>query len=196
MRLLNAAWRLFASILANTALVAVSAGLAVGAVGLTALYLVKHIDETPALKTLQCMAGFSRPYCTNHEEEVAHLKSELAALTEKTARAENKLANLQAIESAVDEVTLFETHDDPNSALDVTVGTIYSRLLEPDMTPKYFCYVQLSRGTANENRNLYIQGLSGPVDLSRDDLRRAGVSEATLNFGRSVCKPFLIGRSG
>lgn len=196
MILFSSASRISLSFLANTALLTVSAGLAVGTVGLTALYLAKYIDETPAMRKLQCLAGLSRPYCIEANAEVESLKAKLAALALQTAAAEKKLNNLRAIESSVDTVTLFETYDDPNSSHRITVGTVYSRLLEPDLTPQYFCYVSLGRGDANEDRNLHFQSTSGPISLTKQDLRKAGISDATLEFGHSVCKPLMIGQTG
>ena len=121
------------------------------------------------------------------------LQNKLDDLTQKSNAAEGKLANLEAIETSVDEVTLFASHDDPNSSYSITVGTVYSKLIEPDMAPEYFCYISLNQGNANEDRNLHIQNRYGPVEFDQDTLRKAGVSDATLKFARSLCAPFLIG---
>jgi len=160
---------------------------------LTALYLVDHVDETPGVKSLQCMIGISRPDCPRYGEQMKELQSKLDDLVKKSNAAEGKLTNLKDIENSVDEVTLFETHDDPNSTYTVTVGTVYSKLVEPDISPEYFCYIGLDRGNANEDRNLHFHNRSGSIKLNADTLRKTGVSSSTLKFAASVCKPFVIG---
>lgn len=179
----------------NMLLTGAAVGVAFTVIGMTALYVVKYAKETPELRTLECMIGVERSDCPRYGAEMDALKGKLSDLAEKTATAESKLANLRAVETAVDEVTLFTSHDDPYSAYNVMVGTVYSRLVEPDSAPEYFCYIGLSRGTANEDRNLHLYTRSGPVELDGETLRKAGVSTETLAFARSVCKPFLIGRA-
>ena len=193
MKLFKSTSRITMSLLANTVLTAVVAVIATCGIGLTALYLIKYVDETPAMKSLQCMVGISHAECPRYGQEMDDLKAKLKALAKQTAKAEGKLANLRAIETAIDEVTLFATHNDPNSAYKVTTGTVYSKLLEPDLSPRYFCYISLNNGEANESRNLYIRNNSGSVEINADTLRKAAVSTETLAFARSVCKPFLIG---
>jgi|GEM_PF-6394121 len=203
MQIIQSASRFSLSVLANTALITVSGALAASAIGLTALYLVEYIDETPSMRTLRCMVGLTQENCLRYDKEMDALQSklellkrEIANAEQKTVEAEEKLVNLRRIETAIDKVTLFETHKVPNSTLTITVGTVYSRLLDPELAPQYFCYVDLARGAANESRNLHFNSTSGPVELSKANLRKADVSDSTLQFGHSVCKPFLIGQSG
>ncbi len=176
-------------------LLSVSLLVAAGGTLLIALYLTEHWQDSPAMVELQCRIGLDRPDCPERNAEMTRLRAELEAMIAEKDRMDAQLAGLRAVETAIDEITLFETHDDPNSNLDVTVGTIYSRFVEARPSPDaHFCYIGLGHGTAGESRNLYFQGVAGPVRISEAKLARAGVSAASYEFARSVCRPFLIGR--
>ncbi|MCK5385430.1 MAG: hypothetical protein KAJ29_07600 [Alphaproteobacteria bacterium] len=178
----------------NALLITIAGVMIVCGIGLTTLYLIKYVDtDTPEIKTLQCMVGIVHAECPRYAQEMGDLKARLKALAQQTAQAEGKLANLRAIETAVDEVTLFSMHTTPNSKYSVTVGTVYSRLLEPDLSPSYFCYISLDDGAARENRSLYFKNKTERIDLDSETLRKADVSAETLAFARSVCKPLIIG---
>ena len=184
------------SFLGNALLCAVALGVAVCGIGLTALYLLEHVDETPSMKTLQCVLGAARPDCPRHTQEMTRLKAELEDMIAARNAVDAQLAGLQAVETAIDEITLFETQRDPQSGLEITIGTVYTAFVnERPMPDSYFCYINLHHGAAGESRNLHFRGPSGPITLSKTKLIQAGVSSETLQFGRSVCKPFLIGLS-
>ncbi len=178
----------------NALQIAVAAGMAACAVGLMALYPIKYIEETPEWVSIQCRLGIvERPECPRYGEEMNALEGELEALVAKTRAAEGKLARLKLVEDSVDTITLFDTHDDPHSDLSITVGTRYTRIVDAERAPSYFCYINLGHGDVKEDRHLSIRNPSGDVALNRSVLRKAGVSQETLDFARSVCTPTLIG---
>ena len=159
--MMNAVSRFSVSTAGNVVLVTVVVGVAACALGLGALYLIDNVKETPAITKLGCLVGFNRAGCPRYDAEMQALKDKLEALVQETARAEDKLANLRAIENAVDQVTLFETHGDRDSAAYVTVATVYSRLSDPEPVPQYYCYIILDAGPANESRHFYIRIVTG-----------------------------------
>ena len=187
--------RLSFSFVGNALLTGIGLAVAACGIGLTALYLIEHVDETPAMKTLQCWVGVPRPDCPRHGEKMERLRAELESIINQRDQIEGQLAGLRAIETGVNEITLFEHHTDPNSGLKVTVGTVYRQFVNDQPSPEaYFCYVNLRDGKAGESRNLYIQTRSGAVSVPASTLREVGVDTQTLEFGRTICKPYLIGR--
>ncbi|MEM0951787.1 MAG: hypothetical protein AAGI66_06555 [Cyanobacteria bacterium P01_H01_bin.74] len=157
------------------------------------LYLAKYVDETPELVKLQCMMGVDRGDCPDQKAQINDLEAKLSQLSNKTAQAEKKLTNLRAIENSIDTVTLFAKHTDPSSQLGITVGTIYKKLTEPDPEPSHFCYISLFSTDTNVLRHLTFHDTTGPVSFTPKRLAQAGLSQKTLNYARSVCKPYLIG---
>lgn len=201
--LLGSVSRLTFSLFGNALLISVAGGVAACGVGLTALYLIEHIEETPALKSLQCFVGVPpRPDCPRYGEEMKRLRIERDAVIAERNDViaefngiQRQLAGLRAIENAVDEITLFEHYIEPGSGSTIVVGTVYREFVnerpEPD---SHFCYINLSNGSAGENRNLYFRSPSGPLSIPTSTLRDAGVRSETLEFGRSVCVPYVIGQ--
>lgn len=195
--------RTASSIVSNGLLALVAATVAAGGVGLTVLYMVDHIKETPGMKTIHCFLDPSRRDCPEYDAAMKRLKTELEAMVAERNRidAERKeiagqLAGLRAIETAVDEVTLFETHDDPNSDFDVVVGTVYKQFVESEPKPEaFFCYIELRNGEAGESRNLHFRNRFGLTSIPATTLEMEGIGEATMAFARSACKPFLIGET-
>lgn len=184
------------SMLANMLLFSIAGIIAVSALALTALYLADYLEETPAVKSLQCLIGVSRPDCPRYAEEMANLKANLEAMIREHKKLNTQLTGLRAVETAVDEITLFESHTDPSSGLIITVGTVYTEFVKPRPAPEaYFCYIDLPDGSAGENRSLHIQSHKGEIDLSDATLQQANVSEVTLRYARSVCKAFNIGEA-
>ncbi len=163
-------------------------------IGLTGLYLIKYVDRNaPEAVMLQCAVGVERPDCPSHLEELARLKAERQALQDDVAQIEGKLSAIERVENEVDMITLFDTHNDPHSDLTVGIGTRYTKLNIHER-PTYFCYINLHSGEVNENRTLHFRDASsGDIEISRSTLHKAGVSQDTLDFARSVCQPTLIG---
>jgi hypothetical protein len=187
--------RISMATLGNALLGGVAAAIALCGIALAALYLIKYVDDdTPEMIRLQCAVGISRPDCVDYQKELDDLAAQRAALAKELAALKAKLANLKRIEENVDSVTLFDTTDIPNSSLSVTVGTRYSKLLEPELRPTYFCYIDLP-DVDGVDQNLYIRSISSNIDIGEHALRLAGVSQSDLSFARSVCKPFLIGEA-
>lgn len=184
----------------NALLTTTAIGITTLCIGLAALYLLKHLEETPEIIKLHCLLGISHVECPAYrhemdelEEQKLSLEEQLQKLLEQSQKAESKLHNLRRVESSVDEVTLFAAYDDPHSSLMVTVGTVYSKLVEPDSHPQHFCYFTLGMGKAGEQRNLHFYSRNGSASLSDHDIYNAGISKDTLDYARSVCKPTLIG---
>ena len=194
-RLFNTVSRLGLSAAGNAALVGVAGAVFACGAALTALYLIDNIDETPAIRELQCFLGIERPDCPRQMEEMARLQDELDDLLVRTRTAEDSLRGLRAVND-VDTVTFFQRHDVPDSSQTVHVGTVYSHLIGNPPPQHHFCYIALPSGTAGESRHLHFYGPFGPIAISPDAMRAAGISEATLRHAHSVCQPFLIGRSG
>lgn len=185
------------SSLLQTAALLIAVG-AVGAMvaGLSAMTLIEHFEDTPELRVLQCAVGFDRADCPEAQAEKKRLKDDLAAMTRQKDAIAGQIAGLRAVQNAVDEITLFESFEDPNSDLSVSVGTVYTELVSERPTPDYhFCSIRLKKGGAGESRNLYFHGYEGRRSVSGAALRDAGVSRKTLNYGRKVCKPLLIGHA-
>ncbi len=185
------------SVLANALLLSIAAVIVISALTLTAIYLTDYLEETPAVKSLQCFVGFSRPDCPRYAEEMASIKADLEAMIRERELLDTQLKGLRAIETAVDEITLFESFTDPSSEMKVTVGTVYTEFVKSRPSPEaYFCYIDLPSGPAGEDRSLHFQSRRGPTTLSLETLRQADVSPVTLNYARSVCKAFEIGQNG
>jgi len=184
------------SLLQNTALIAVNAAVAATVTGLSAMTLIAHFEDTPELRTLQCALGFERADCPEAQAEKKRLKDNLAAMTRQRDAIAGQIAGLRAVQNAVDEITLFVTHDDPHSDLEITVGTVYAEFVNAKPEPEsHFCYIVLKNGAAGESRNLHFHSSTGRRSISGAALRDAGVSRKTLNYGRKVCKPLLIGHA-
>ncbi len=194
----------FLSVLANTVLTFIAIVVILCGIGLSALYLIKYVDtDTEEIRTLQCLIGFVHEGCPEYKAEMSALQEQLQGLqaqkTETEARlaelkgATRKLENLRRIEDAIDSVTLFQKHYAPVSGFQVTVGTVYSHLVEPDLSPEWFCYISLPAGAFQEDRNLHFRHKSGFQNFDAKTLRSAGISAETMRFAKSVCKPYLIG---
>lgn len=192
--LIERAGRSVSSLLANALLVVVMLTVATGGAGLTVLYLAEHVEETEGMKKLRCFVDPSYEGCHDQEAALNRLKDELAAMAGERERIEAQLAGLRAVETAVDEITLFQTHEVEGEEQDVVVGTVYTRLVEARPEPeRHFCYLRLEEGTSGESRNFHFQTKDGSVEVSAAKLRKMGVASKTMEFARSVCKPLLIG---
>ncbi|MCJ2187897.1 hypothetical protein [Novosphingobium beihaiensis] len=186
MTMLAAFKRTVSTRVTHALLVGVNAAVFATVAGLAALTLIKNFEDTPEIRTLACTLGFTSTYCPEYGQEPIGAQHEKAEM-------EDRLAGIEAIERSVDQVTLFKTETDPRSGFKVTIGTVYRDLLSASPQPEnHFCYITLPSGAAGEKRSLYFYTSSGRVDVSPETLRNSGVDEATLSFGRSVCKPFLI----
>lgn len=204
---LNFVLRAVSSGIGTLVLVLIATSMATGAIALTALYLVNHVEETPGIKKLWCLVQPERPGCPRHGEALARLEATIEQLEAQRSmiaherdqmeaerdRIIDQLAGLRAIEAAVDEITTFKTVTDPDSDLKTTIGTVYTKFVDPSPEPeRYFCYISLTDGAAGEDRNLYIRTSSGDVDVSDATLDRLDLSKSALAFSRSVCKPRLV----
>ena len=191
---LGSAARGITSVATNITLAGIAVGIASGGVALTAHYLADHIEKTPAMVKLMCLVQDSND-CPDRKAELAALETELRRLIDEREELDDQLAGLRRLESSVDHVTLFETIDDPNSSLTVTVGTVYRKFVDAEPEPSsYFCYIDLRQGSAGESRNLHFKHSNSWADISADRLTEAGVSDTTYKFAKSVCEPTLIGR--
>lgn len=192
------------SMLASAILTAIAISIILCGVGLTALYLVRYVDmDTPEIRSLKCAIGITHPDCPQYGADMNALRDELQSLHAQKAATEQQLAelqgakskleNLRRIEDAIDSVTLFKKHRDTASGLRITVGTVYTRLVEPNLSPEWFCYISLPNGAFQEDRNLHFRNRSGFKNFDPDTLRQAGVSADTMRYAESVCQPYLIG---
>jgi len=132
---------------------------------------------------------------TEWESELSVLRDEKSALEEAKEKLQNNFDNLVKIENSIDTVTLFSMHVIPKTQLTVAVGTNYSRLTEPTLDPKYYCYIEFPGRAGHEYRNLYIYSYGIDIALDADTLAKNGVSDAALKFAKSKCKPYLIGEA-
>lgn len=193
--MLNAFRRSGSAAAQHAVLLAVNVVVGATVAGLVALTLMEHFEDTPEIRSLSCAVGLPRTDCPKYGENLKRLESEIAGLQSEKGQIEERLAALSAIENAVDQITLFETKTDPRNGFGITIGTVYRNFTAANPQPEhYFCYVNLANGAAGESRNLYFQGLSGPIAVSGASLNRAGLDGGVLAFGQSVCKPFLIGQ--
>lgn len=184
------------AVIQNAALIGVNVIVAGTVVSLAALTIMENFEDTPEVRDLSCFVGVPRADCPKYQDALSKAQEELEETLQAKKTLDERLDGLRAIQTSVDEITMFQTYDDPNSAFDVVVGTVYTQFVEARPSPKsHFCYIQLSNGKAGESRNLYFRGSDGARNMSAKALNDAGVSFATLQFGRSVCKPFLIGSS-
>lgn len=190
-----------ASLLQNTALFGVNVIVGGTISALITMTLMEHFEDTPEIQTLSCIVGIKRHDCPDYHAAMDQLKAEQEALRDSIKASETKrdmleaqLAGLRAIEGAVDEITLFNNFPDPSSGTSITVGTVYKKFVDPAPQPdSYFCYINLEVGSAGENRNLQFYGPEGVIDVKDTSLKQAGLNQKALSFGKSVCKPFLIG---
>ena len=132
---------------------------------------------------------------TKWESELSVLRDEKLALEEAKEKLQNNFDNLVKIENAIDSVTLFVVDKIPNTDMEIVIGTLYTRLTEPTLNPKYYCYIELPRHGNHENRNLYIYNYGIDVALEADTLAKNGISDVALKFTKSKCKPYLIGEA-
>lgn len=187
----------------HSLLIAVSVFIGGCAVLITALYLLKYIDtDTPEMQTLKCFF-FTLPECPDVKAEIAALEAKVAALEglkDDIAASERKLAdlrrmeeNLRRIENAIDSVTLFKTTAIPGTKMNVVVGSIYSKLVNPDPQPLWFCYIALPDDDSLESRHVYIRNVSIDKTFDAAQLAETGITPYALSFARSLCKPYLIG---
>ena len=186
MKIFNAFSRFSMSVAANTLLSTVATSVALAGIGLTGLFLVTYVQETPEVIKLKCVIGIEHPACPDKEAEY-----QIKNLNDKIAEMEGKLSDLAKVEEAVDTVTLFK-HIDLHGDMKMTVGTVYSKLIDPEKTPNYFCYIKLKGGHALEDRNLYIRNSREDVTVSKADLAALNIPQATFSDARSQCKPYLI----
>ncbi len=183
-----------ASALQNTVLIAVNCIVGITVVSLIALMLIKNFEDTPEIRILSCAVGIERSDCPEYSAKVKQLEADLKEMIAQRKAIEDQLAGLRAVETTIDEITLFESHKDPHGGLEITVGTVYKELVNERPKPKnYFCYINLKNGKIGESRNLHIQDPSGPRSISPLTLRQSGVSKKTLEFARSVCNPLMVG---
>lgn len=74
---MNKISRLSLAMIGNSILVTTAVGLVVCAVSLTALYLIKYVNnDTPEMIKLQCAIGIDRPDCIDHQKEINDLEAE------------------------------------------------------------------------------------------------------------------------
>ena len=180
-----------------TGVIAVIAGLGVLVI---ALYGTGHYKETESVLALRCLVQPDHLECPDQKAKVADLRAKLDGLAEKydsllsqRNAVQNRLASLEAIETAVDEVTLFETFTEPETGIGIVVGTVYKSIMVGQPKPeRHFCYIQLDHGVAGESRNLSFHSRRGPIEISEDTLAKANVKPVVLAYGRLVCEPFMI----
>ncbi len=179
--------------LGNTLLITSGIAMTMCAVGLTAFYLVKYIDRSsPDMIDFQCsVLGIEREECPEHQDNLNALQQELDRLQAQKAQMEEKLGTLRRISESVDSVTLFKMVDIDGTGMKVVIGTVYKDLLQPNPTPTYFCYIDLT-GVQGIARNLYVRNNLGDVDITDDMLSNANITKFTEHFARAHCKPYLI----
>ncbi len=198
-KLLNYTTRMGLSGFSNMLLAALASSVAVTSIILLSLYVVSYAKESDAMKALQCASGLvSRPDCPDQQAAMDALQQELDALAAQKEQMEAKLGTLKRISDTVDSVTLFKMVDIDGTGMKLIVGSTYSDLLNPTTKPAYHCYISLRGNSSHGNntgieRNLYIRSAVGDVDITKDMLRDADITEFTVHFARAHCKPYLIG---
>lgn len=186
MKIFNAFSRFSMSVAANALLSTVAVGVALAGIGLTGLYLVTYVQETPQVIKLKCIVGIDHPACPDKEAEY-----QIKNLNDQISLMKQKLRDLARIEKAVDTVTLFNNID-LKGGMKMTVGTQYSKLIDPEKTPVFFCYIKLKGGHALEDRSLYIRNSSRDITVSKADMAALKIKPRTLSDARQKCKPYLI----
>lgn len=202
--------RLGSSTLQHGALLTINIAVGTLIVGLIALTLMEQFRDTPQIRDLSCFVGIMRTDCPAYGEELKRLKSQNEVIKaqnremllqrdrieEQRDQIESRMAGLQAIERSVDQVTLFEHVDDPNSELEVIIGTVYSSFtVEHPKPERYFCYINLPNSATGLSQFLDVRNINGWVSISRAKLRSAGVRQRTVDYAKSVCEPYLIGQA-
>ena len=178
----------------NLVLLGLAGGVIAGSVAVNALMLDKYVGGSPEARRIECLVGITHPDCPRYRAEIEKLEGDLSAMRGAREALERQLAGLRAVERAVDTVTLFETFTDPTSGREITVGTVYRKIVEATPKPEHFyCYLALGHGEAGEARNLHFYSSERDAWMSGTEAQKAGVSEATLAYARSVCRPLLIG---
>lgn len=181
----------FAAI-SNALLTFIAICIALCGIGLTTLYLIKYVDNNaPEMKVLQCAVGIPRDDCIDYKKAFDDLKAKRQTLEGELAALKRKLHNLSLIAENTDSITLFDTTAIPDTALEITVGTVYKDLLSSSLQPEYFCYIRLPEHNG-VSRNLYIRNYDSDITLEHSNLLKAGVSTDALAFARTKCTPYLI----
>lgn len=165
------------------------------------LYGVNSYKETDGVLILRCWVDPYYPKCPEYPNELDRLRLQLEdmeadarRLRFERDRIEQQLAGLRAIETSVDEITLFNQYDDPYSGFTIAVGTVYQKFVNRSPQPEYhFCYIRLSSGGDGTNRDFHFHSIEGARDVAESKLDRLGIGAPTMAFARSVCKPFMIG---
>ncbi|MCK4945707.1 MAG: hypothetical protein KAS59_05550 [Alphaproteobacteria bacterium] len=195
----NTLSRVSMAMLGNTLLASVAVSIALCGLGLASLYLFKYVDnDSPEMIQLQCVVGIERTECVNYQKKLDDLRVQrealakrLAALKQEMSKANKQLNGLRALEDAVDKVTLFNNQKIQGTNFEVTIGTVYNKLIGINQAPEYYCYINLIE-VGDINRNLYIRNNNGNIQLSAHTLSKVGVTKQALSYARSVCKPYLI----
>lgn len=181
------------STLGNGLLIATGSAVALCGVALLALYMVNHIQETPGMIRVRCMVQPSYEACPQHDAAIERLNGQLEAARREREALERQLAGLRAIQNSVDRITLFESHQDPDSGYGVMVGTVYRELVNAAPEPEsYFCYIQLPNGPSGEDRLQDVRADGQMVQFSASMRRTLGIGASTLAFATEVCKPKLV----
>lgn len=181
-------------------LTTIAGGVVLSGLGLSGLYIAKYFKETPEMIKLGCFLGIELPECPQTQSKLDALRDTLSSLEDKAKvvqdkldDAESKLSRLRNVESQIDEAMLFEFHIDPTTKKTITIGTQYTKLIEPEKNPEFFCYFNLGDDDSGASRSYYFKPSSIFSFFEDVKLKKLGFSDKTIEFARSICKPTLIG---
>ena len=200
MRLFNTVSRLSLSAAGNVALVTVAGAVFACGAALTTLYLIENINETPAIRQLQCFVGIERPDCPRQMEELAGLRAEREELLARNREADEELAaerarlaamrhHIAQLEGAFNGDMVF-TEGPPVAGLTVIVGTIYQDHATRRDVVRSICWAIQDRTGLDPRLTLAEMGGGGavrvlPVDAF--DGAAMGVAAADITAARAAC---------
>lgn len=200
--------------LQNAALLSVNVGVAALVIGLTALTLIEHFEDTPEIKTLACIVGIERTDCPDYKARLRaaeereqqltadltsmdidrqRLEAEKASIDAEKQQVEAQLDSLRSLLEKFDSLMGFEHIDSPNGRHRLTIGTQYITFVDfNDAVNAWQCSFDLPDGPAGEVRKLYFRKLSGEIAVTERQLRKANIDRQTFEWAQERCRPLSI----
>ena len=200
LKTVNSVARFTLSLAGNTLLAGVAGAVAVCGIGLTALYLIDNIDETPGIRQLQCLVGIERPDCPRQMAELDGLRADRDDLLARNRETEDELAaerarlavmreHIARLEGAFSGDMVF-TEGPPVAGLTVIVGTIYRHHGTRSEVVRSTCWAIQDRGGLDPRLTLAQMdgsGSIGAVPVDAYDASLMGVTPADTAAARAAC---------
>lgn len=199
-RFLGSVSRIGLSSAGNALLAGMASAVAVAGIGLTALYLLENVTETPAIRDLQCLVGIERSDCprqmaeldglrADHDQLLTRNREAVAELAAERARLAAMRQHIAHLEGAISGEMVF-AEGPPVAGLTVIVGTIYRDHAARSQVVRSLCWaIQDSVGLDPRLTLAEMDGSGAvraiPVDAF--DRSAMNVTEADVVTARTAC---------